>query len=167
MLYIIFVKCLEIPLYNSIIVDMKVILLKDISKIGKRGEVKEVADGYAVNVLIKKEMALMATPAELMKWKQKADSQNHKKELATNTFVQLIDKIRHEKVIITGKKADQKGQLFAAIHADDIVDAIFSVTKLSVDPKQIIITGHIKTLGMHTVEIKQGDKKEKISFEVK
>lgn len=146
---------------------MKVILLKDIAKIGKRGEVKEVADGYAVNVLIKKEMALMATPSELMKWKQKADSQNHKKELATNTFVQLIDKIRHEKVIITGKKADAKGQLFAAVHADDIADAIFKVTNLSVDPKQISITESIKTLGVHTVEIKQGDKKEKISFEVK
>ena len=146
---------------------MKVILLKDISKIGKRGEVKEVADGYAVNVLIKKEMALMATPAELMKWKQKADSQNHEKELATNTFVQLIDKIRNEKVVIEGKKADSKGQLFAAVHENDIVDAIFKVTKLSVDPKQIIITGHIKSLGMHTVEIKQGERKEKITLEVK
>jgi large subunit ribosomal protein L9 len=146
---------------------MKIILLKDISKIGKRGEVKEVADGYAINVLIKKEMALRATPSELMKWKQKADSQNYKKELATNTFVQLVDKIRHEKVIITGKKADTKGQLFAAIHEDDIVDAIFKVTNLSVDPKQISIEGHIKSLGVHTVEIKQGTQKEKINIEVK
>ena len=146
---------------------MKVILLKDIAKIGKRGEVKDVPEGYAINVLIKKQMALMATPGELMKWKQKADSQNHKKELATNTFVQLVDAIRHENVVIEGKKADQKGQLFAAIHEDDVVDAIFKVTKLSVDPKQIIITGHIKTLGKHTVEIKQGDKKEKITLEVK
>jgi large subunit ribosomal protein L9 len=146
---------------------MKVILLKDIAKIGKRGDVKEVADGYALNVLIKKQMALMATPAELMKWKQKADSQNHKKNLATNTFVQLVDTIRHEKVVITGKKADAKGQLFAAIHAEDIVDAIFKVTKLSVDPKQIIITSHIKSLGIHTIEIKQGTQKEKITIEVK
>lgn len=146
---------------------MKVILLKDIAKIGKRGEVKDVPEGYAINVLIKKEMAVMATPAELMKWKQKADSQNYKKELATNTFVQLLDKIRHEKIVISGKKADQKGQLFAAIHENDIVDAIFAVTKLSVDPKQIVIIGHIKTLGKHTVEIKQGDRKEKIDIEVK
>ncbi|MBP6948590.1 MAG: 50S ribosomal protein L9 [Candidatus Pacebacteria bacterium] len=146
---------------------MKVILLKDISKIGKRGDVKEVADGYAINVLIKKEMALRATPQELMKWKQKADSQDHKKALATNTFVQLIDAIRNEKVVITGKKADQKGQLFAAVHENDIVDAIFAVTKLSVDPKQILITGHIKSIGVHTLEIKQGDKKEKITIEIK
>lgn len=146
---------------------MKVILLKDIAKIGKRGEVKEVADGYAVNVLIKKEMALMATPGELMKWKQKADSQNHKKALASNTFVQLIDAIRNQKVSITGKKADAKGQLFAAVHEEDIADAIFNAVKLSVDPKQIIIDTHIKSLGTHTVEIKQGTQKEKIKLEVK
>lgn len=146
---------------------MKVILLKDIAKMGKRGDVKEVADGYAINVLIKKGMALMATPSELLKWKQKADSQNHKKELQTNTFVQLIDKIRHEKIVITGKKSDAKGQLFAAIHSDDIADAIFKVTHFSIDPKQIIITDIIKSLGVHTVEIKQGAQKEKIMVEVR
>lgn len=156
-----------IKTFSSIMGDMKIILLKDIAKIGKRGEVKEVADGYAMNVLIKKEMALMATPSELMKWKQKADSQNHKKELATNTFVQLIDKIRNEKIVITGKKADAKGQLFAAIHEEDIADAIFKVTSLSVDPKQIILTSIIKSLGSHTVEIKQGTQKETIAIEVK
>lgn len=146
---------------------MKVILLQDIAKIGKRGDVKEVADGYALNVLIKKGMALMATQAELIKWKQKAESQQYKKEMATNTFVQLIDKIRHEKIIITGKKADAKGQLFASIHAEDIADAIFKVTNLSVDPKQIIITNVIKSLGLHTVEVKQGAQKERIEIEVK
>lgn len=153
-------------LFSSIIETMKVILLKDIAKIGKRGDVKEVADGYALNVLIKKEMALMATPAELIKWKQKADSQKYKKEVQTNTFLQLIEKIRNDKILITGKKADTKGQLFASVHAEDIADAIFKVTKLSVDPKQIIISTHIKSLGIHTVEIKQGVQKEKIIIEV-
>ena len=146
---------------------MKVILLKDIAKLGKRGDVKEVADGYAINVLIKKEMALMATPAELLKWKQKAESQNHKKELQTNTFVQLIDKIRHEKIVITGKKSDAKGQLFAAVHESDIADAIFKATNFSIDPKQVIIIDTIKSLGAHVVEIKQGTQKEKITVEVK
>lgn len=146
---------------------MKVILLKDISKLGKRGEVKEVADGYAINVLIKKEMALQGTPTEILKWKQKEESVKHKKELQTNTFVQLIDKIHNEKIIISGKKADAKGQLFASIHESDITDAVYKATNLSIDPKQIIITGHIKSLGIHTVEIKQGAQKERINIEVK
>ncbi len=146
---------------------MKVILLKDIAKLGKRGEVKEVADGYAINVLIKKGLALQGTPQELLKWKQKEESTKHKKELQTNIFVQLVDKLRREKIIITGKKADSKGQLFAAIHENDVTDAIFKGTSLSVDPKQIIIPTQIKSLGVHTIEIKQGTQKEKITIEVK
>lgn len=146
---------------------MKVILLKDIAKLGKRGDVKEVADGYAINVLIKKELALQGTPAEVQRWKQKEESTKHKKELQSNTFVQLVDKLRNEKIVITGKKADTKGQLFAAIHENDIVDVIFKVSNISVDPKQIIIATNIKSVGTHTVEIKQGIQKEKITIEVK
>jgi large subunit ribosomal protein L9 len=146
---------------------MKVILLKDTAKLGKRGEVKEVADGYAINVLIKKGDALMATPSELSKWKAKEESKLHKKALATNTFVQLVDKLDKEPIIITGKKADAKGQLFAQVKEVDIADAIFVSTQFSVDPKQIIIGTHIKSLGKHQVELKQGDQKAKISVEVK
>lgn len=146
---------------------MKVILLKDITKLGKRGEVKEVADGYALNVLIKKELALMGTVGELAKWKAKEDLQKHKKEILTNTFVQLIDKLRNEKIIITSKKHDEKGQLFAQIKENDIVDIIFKITGFSIDSKQIIIPTHIKSIGVHSIEIKQGTQKEKINIEVK
>ncbi len=146
---------------------MKVILLKDTAKLGKRGEVKEVADGYAINVLIRKGDALMATPAELSKWNAKEASKIHKKELATNTFMQLVDKLDRDPVIIIGKKADAKGQLFAQVKEVDIADAIFASTQFSVDPKQIIISTHIKSLGKHQVELKQGEQKAKISVEVK
>lgn len=146
---------------------MKIILLRDIAKLGKRGEVKEVADGYAINVLIKKGEALQATPAELARWKAKEESQKHKKELEVNTFVQLIDKLHREQIVITDKKHDDKGQLFAAVHESDIVDAIFKVTAFSIDPKQIILNTPIKTIGKHQIEIKQGAQKEKINIEVK
>ncbi len=145
---------------------MKVILLKDTAKLGKRGDVKEVADGFAINVLIRKGDALMATPAELSKWKAKEASKIHKKELATNTFVQLVDKLDREPVVINGKKADAKGQLFAQVKDTDIADAIFASTSFSVDPKQIIIVSTIKSLGKHSVELKQGNQKAKISVEV-
>lgn len=146
---------------------MKVILQRDIARLGKRGEVKEVAEGYAMNVLIKKGDALQATPSELAKWKAKEDSKLHKKEVATNTFVQLIDVLRKNEVVITGKKADQKGQLFASIKENDIADAIYAVSKMSLDPKQILLSSPIKTLGKHTVTLKQAEKKEAIVIEVR
>ncbi len=146
---------------------MKVILLQDIARLGKRGEVKDVAEGYAINVLIAKKQALLATAGELAKWKQKEDSKKHKKELETSIFAQLVDKLRQDKIVITGKKADAKGQLFAQIKEVDIVDAIFNLAHVSIDAKQIIIATPIKSLGDHTVELKQGNSKEKISIEVK
>ncbi len=146
---------------------MKIILLRDIARLGQRGEVKEVAEGYAMNVLIKKGDALHATPAELAKWKSQQEAKLHKKEMATSTFAQLIDTLRKSQILITGKKADQKGQLFASIKEADIARAIYEVAKISVDPKQIIIPSPIKSLGEYEVSIKQGDKKEKIIIEVK
>ena len=146
---------------------MKVILLKDTAKLGKRGEVKEVADGYAINVLIKKGNALMATPSELAKWKSKEDAKIHKKEIATNTFVQLVDKLTREPVVITGKKSDAKGQLFAQVKETDITDAIFAATQFSIDPKQLTINSPIKSLGEHQVELKGSDKKVSIVVIVK
>ncbi len=146
---------------------MKVILLKDIARLGKRGDVKEVAGGFALNVLIPKGQALMGTSSELAKWKQKEEANKYKKEFATNIFSQLVEKLRHEQIVITNKKADNKGQLFAQIKEKDIVDAIFETTHLSVDPKQIIISKPIKSIGIHEVELKQGAQKEKIIIEVK
>lgn len=145
---------------------MKVILLKDIAKLGKRGEVKEVAEGYAMNVLIKKGDALQATPSELAKWKAKEDAKNHKKELATSIFAVLVDTLRRTTLTIANKKHDGKGQLFAAVKEVDIADAIFTTTNLSVDPKQIHIPSPIKSIGKHFFEIKQGEKREKVELVV-
>lgn len=146
---------------------MKIILQRDIARLGQRGEIQEVSDGYAINVLIKKGDAIQATPSELAKWKQKQESKEHKKELATSTFAQLIDTLKKTSVVITGKKADQKGQLFASIKETDIADAIFAVAKMSIDPKQISISSTIKSVGTHAVILKQGEKKEPITIEVK
>ena len=146
---------------------MKVILLKDIAKLGKRGEIKEVADGFAINVLIRKGDALQATPSEMSKWKAKEDAKKHKKELESNLFAQLSDKLKESIVTISGKKADQKGQLFAQVKEVDIADAIFATTNLSIDPRQIIIKAPIKSQGLHEFTLKQGDKKESLSLVVK
>lgn len=146
---------------------MKVILLRDIARLGQRGEIKEVAEGYAINVLVKKGDALMATPAELAKWKQKEEAKIHKKELATNTFTQLVTMLHQNPIVITNKKADAKGQLFASIKEADIVDAIFEITKMSIDSKQVHIPTVIKSLGKHPITLQQGTQKESLQIEVK
>lgn len=145
---------------------MKVILLKDTAKLGKRGEVKEVADAYAINVLLKKGDAVQATTGELAKWKAKEDAKVRQKETSLNTFYALIEALRSAKVEIKGKKHDGKGQLFANVRDTDIADAIFEAVHLSIDPKQVILKTAIKSVGIHTIEIKQGEKNAEIKVEV-
>lgn len=145
---------------------MKIILIKDVARLGQRGSIIDVADSFALNVLIPKGQATIGTNAELAKWKQKEDSKKFKKDLETNTFSQLINKIRNEKIIITDKK-HEGGNLFAQIKESDIANAIYKTTKLSIDPKQIIIEKIIKTTGNHKVIIKQGDQSEKVEIEIK
>lgn len=146
---------------------MKVILLKDTAKLGKRGEVKEVADGYAINVLIKKGDALQATPAELAKWKAKEESKLRQKETAVNTFLSLAEKLKQSDIVISNKKHDDKGQLFAQVKEADIAEVIFSVTRLSVDPKQLRTGTHIKSLGVYTVTLTQGERTAEFKVTVK
>lgn len=145
---------------------MKVILLQDIAKLGKRGAVVEVADGYALNVLIKKNQALHATASQLARWKQMEESKKHKKEIITNSFLQLLERLGHEKLVITGKKHDEKGQLFAQVKEADIVDAIYKMTQFSIDPKQVMLSSQIKSLGEHTITLKQGEQKKDVRIYV-
>lgn len=139
---------------------MKVILLKDIAKLGRRGEVKEVADAYAINVLMRKGDAIQATSGELAKWKAKEDAKERKKETNLNTFFALVDALRKTEVIIKDKKRDDKGQLFAHIRETDVADAIFAAVKLSVNPKQLTLPKVIKSIGSFEAEVKEGEKKE-------
>ena len=141
---------------------MKIILLQDITKLGKRGTVADVPDVYALNVFIKKGQAIQATPGELAKWKQQEESKKYKKEIVTNTFLQLLDTLHKEKLVITGKKADTKGQLFAQVKESDVVDAIFTATRFSIDAKQVTLPNQIKSLGAHFVILKQGEQKKTI-----
>lgn len=146
---------------------MKVILQRDIARLGKRGEVKEVAEGYAINVLIKKGDALLATPGEISKWKNKETQAKFKKDTAAASFASLITVLKKDAIVIAGKKADTKGQLFASIKDVDIVDAIFARTKISLDPKQIKLTHPIKSRGVYDITIQQGATVETIVVDVK
>jgi large subunit ribosomal protein L9 len=146
---------------------MKVILLKDISKLGKRGEVKDVSDAYGINVLIKKGDALLATSSELSKWNMKENAKEHKKALATSLFARAINMLQKEHLIITGKKYDNKGQLFAAIREGDITDAIFEAIAISIDPKQITISTPIKSIGIHLYNLSEGKDTKSLKIEIK
>jgi large subunit ribosomal protein L9 len=134
---------------------MKVILLRDIAKLGKRGEIKEVADGYAINVLVRKGDALMATPQEIAKLRAQEEKKVRERDGAKKAFHNLKMGLGGSRVEILAKKHDN-GHLFAAIPVVEVLDAIFAVTKISLNKDQIEIKSPIKALGEHAVTIRQG-----------
>lgn len=137
---------------------MKIILLKDVSKVGRHYETKDVSDGYAQNLLIPRGLAVAATPDNvkrigLEKAKTEAERKVHEELLAKN----LAD-LAGKTVTVTGK-ANEKGHLFAGLHREEIAALLQQQTRLQIDPSHIVLEHPIKELGEHTIEISAGDKK--------
>jgi large subunit ribosomal protein L9 len=132
---------------------MKVILLQDVKKMGKKGEVMEVAEGYARNFLLPRKLVAPATADTMNQLQQQktasADRQKRQLEEARLLAVQL-EKIE---VKITAK-AGEGGKLFGAITTKDIADAAKVQYQLELDRRKIEMPEPIKNLGKATVIMK-------------
>ena len=129
---------------------MKVIFLKDLKGQGKKGEIKEVSDGYAMNFLIKKGYALRKTEGSLNKLKEEI-KESHELDLKNREdAIKLKEKL--EKITIEFKvKSSKDGRMFGSISNKQIKEEL---TKLgfNIDKKQIETT-NINSLGMHLVNV--------------
>ena len=135
---------------------MKVILLTDVPKVGNRYDVKDFKDGYAINVLISKGLAEMATPQALGKLASKKAEINKKREEENKFFESLISKIDNKKITIK-VKANDKGHLFKSVNQHDIVNAIKESSGVDIDEHSIVMD-HIKEIGTYKIAIKKGDR---------
>ncbi len=129
---------------------MKVIFIKDLKGQGKKGEIKEVSDGYAINYLIKKGYALKKTEGSLNKLKKE---EKESKELDLKNRTQASEMaLKLEKITINFKvKAASDGRMFGSISSKQIKEELKKLG-FEIDKKQIQ-TVLINTLGMHLVEI--------------
>ena len=131
---------------------MKVILLADVKGTGKKGEVKEVSDGYARNCLIKKGLAKEATAVEInsLKIKQEAEEFHRQEEIAR--LKSIAEKVRNA-VVVCKVKAGEKGKIFGSVTSLEICNALNN-SGFEVEKKMIILPEPIKTLGVYTIEIR-------------
>lgn len=125
---------------------MKVIMIKDVGGVGRRDEVKDVSDGFAMNSLIPQGKAVQATPeriAELTK-KQSADATHHatQDERAKQDAKTIADGS-----IIIAAKCNEQRHLYKQISRETIAEAIAQEKNVTVDPHHIEPLEHIKTLG--------------------
>jgi len=131
---------------------MKVILLADVKGTGKKGEIKEVSDGYARNMLIKKGLAKEATAVEVnsLKIKNQAEEFHRQEEIKRLT---ALAKELSGKVIVCKVKAGEKGRIFGSVTNAEIANAL-NEQGYSVDKRMILLNENIKSLGVYKLEIK-------------
>ena len=132
---------------------MKVIFVQDVKGSGKKGEVKEVSDGYARNFLIGKGLAVEATAKNLSDLNGKKSSEQHKADVAKQEAIDNAAKIKGKSVTIKGK-AGAGGKLFGAVTAGHVADAIAEQLGVKVEKKKVTLNMEIKAFGGYTAEIK-------------
>lgn len=132
---------------------MKVILLKDVKGIGKKGTVVNASDGHARNFLIPRGLAKEATEGgmKVVEKQQAAEERRKQEELAKAK--ELADKISELIVKIKGKAGDN-GKLFGSVTSKDIVTELQKQHKIKVDKRKIVLESSIKTLGTTILDVK-------------
>ena len=126
---------------------MKVILLQDVKKIGKKGDVIEASDGYARNFLFPKKLAQEATESNLH------ILNNKKEKLAEIEAAQKLAGELKGKEITIKAKTGENGKLFGAITSKDVAELIKTQYKIEIDKKKIVMDT-IKLAGGYDIEIK-------------
>lgn len=130
---------------------MKVIFIKDLKKQGKKGEIKEVKDGYAQNYLIKNGYAIKVTEKNLENYEKEKQEEkalfNSKKEEAQKLKEQL------EKVILQFKvKTGEQDRVFGSISGKQIKDELHK-KGFKIEKRQIELNGSLSSLGFHTIKV--------------
>jgi len=131
---------------------MKIILLDDVSKVGRRGEVREVSDGYARNFLIPKKLALSATAGNLKNLEHIKTQQEAKADRAKADAESLRSRVE-ALVYEERRQASEEGKLFGSVTSQDIADFLGG-KGLNIDRRRITLDEPIKTLGEYSVSMR-------------
>ncbi len=142
---------------------MKVILLKDIPNVGRKYEVKNVADGLAVNMLIPRGQAQIATDQALKRVEKEVAQAVADKKVQDTLLAKDLDKL-NSLIIEVKEKANEKGHLFAGIRKEDLLEKIKAQTKLNISAEHILMEKPIKEVGEFVIPFKVGDKRGSVKL---
>jgi large subunit ribosomal protein L9 len=132
---------------------MKVILLQDVNKLGNKGDMVEVSDGYARNFLFKKELALEGTSGRLKEWEEAQRARRNREAKLEQTALEVRKKIGGKRVTVK-MSAGEEGRLFGSVTSSQIAAALSEQHGVSIDKKDIKLDEQVKQLGSHSFRIK-------------
>ncbi len=132
---------------------MKVVLRSDLAQVGKKGDIVDVADGYARNYLVPKGLAFRATPGV----EAQATAMRRARDLRDATdrsAAEAIAKSLVPKVVTIAARAGAEGKLFGSVTTSEIADAVAAQTGVEIDRRKLHLDEPIKSLGQHLVPAK-------------
>lgn len=132
---------------------MEVILLKDVKRLGKAGEVKRVADGYARNYLIPRGLAVYATDAARKQIEEQAAAvarREEKEKTVAETRLANVGKIE----LVFRAKAGESGRLYGSITSADIAEQLSQKLGMEIDKRKVLLDDPIKKVGKTQVNVK-------------
>ena len=132
---------------------MKVILLEDVKSLGKKGEIVNVNDGYARNMILPKKLGVEATPKNLNDLKlQKANAEKVAQE--NLEAAQAFAKELESKEVILTLKVGEGGKTFGSVSTKEISEAAKSQLQLEIDKKKLVLPNPIRSLGVTQVPVR-------------
>ena len=142
---------------------MKIILLKDVPKLGKKFDIKTASDGYALNLLIPQGLAIIATVDAVKRVEAEKKQEDAKKKIHEELLAENLKGL-NETVLTIVAKANPKGHLFAGLHAEAIATELQKQTRLQVDASFIQIKNPIKEVGEHMILVTAAGKSAKFKL---
>jgi large subunit ribosomal protein L9 len=132
---------------------MKLILTSDVKELGGRGDVVDVADGYARNFLLPKGYAIKANEGALEQAEAiretRLETERRDKERAENIAQQLVG----SRVVLAAQAGDE-GQLYGSVSIADVVEGIKRFTGIELERGNVTLAAPIKAIGLHEIQIK-------------
>ena len=132
---------------------MKVILLQDVTALGKKGEVVNVNDGYARNFILPKKLGVEANGKNLNDLKLQKNNEAKVAQEHLDAAKKLAEELKAGKVVLT-MKVGEGGRTFGSVSSKEIAEAVKEQMHLDIDKKKIQLKEQIKTLGTHIVSVK-------------
>ncbi len=136
---------------------MKVILLKNVPKIGRRLQVIDVADGFAMNALFPQKLAELATDDAIARADKVRASEEAEKAVREDLLLKNLKSIEDVTIHVVGK-ANEHGHLFAGIHKEQLIPLLKSEGHIDIDAEYINLDKPLKEVGEHKVSVKVQDR---------
>lgn len=131
---------------------MQIILQEDVEKLGNRGQIVTVAEGYARNFLLPRKLALEATPGN-MKRLEKMRAAFAKKEATEKESAQTLAELLNTVTVTVSRKAGENDQLFGSVTSGDVAEGL-AAQGYTIEKRKIALSDPIKSIGEYQVPVK-------------